>query len=247
MQQRLTLVTISYSIDESLLRTVDSVLAQTCEPHEWVLIISKANNEEILNLEFDNNIRWVLNSDKSIYDALNIGLTLVDDSHVLFLNGGDTFHSKYSVEETLIDIEKHPTSCIQYNCLNHYEGMSFVRPGRFRGIKVRKAHVIPSFVAPCFKKDLLLFDDSKTIDADIQWVEAKKKKYGVLDSEYILSNFYLDGLSSVPRLKTILIRAREISYFNAIKECLKFILIRLLPRKLYISILHFVKGFDRYE
>jgi len=100
---KISIVTITYNAEETLGRTVDSVLAQSY-PFVEHIIIDGASTDNTLDVAKDysqrsyaasngHDVCIVSEPDNGIYDAMNKGLSYVTGDYVCFLNAGDFFPS----------------------------------------------------------------------------------------------------------------------------------------------------------
>lgn len=106
---RFTVVTITYCAESVLQRTLDSVLCQTYEGVEH-LIIDGASTDGTLKLAeqykqqsdaSDNGHKVIIQSepDHGIYDAMNKGLTQASGDYVVFMNAGDYYPQTDTLEQ----------------------------------------------------------------------------------------------------------------------------------------------------
>ena len=104
-----TVVTITYNAAAVVQRTLDSVLCQTYEDVEH-LIIDGASTDETLQIveaykqqsdESDSGHKVIVKSepDEGIYDAMNKGLTQVMGDYVVYMNAGDAFPAPDTLEQ----------------------------------------------------------------------------------------------------------------------------------------------------
>ena len=106
---RFTVVTITYNAEAVLQRTLDSVLSQTYEGVEH-LIIDGASNDGTLAMaeaykqrsdESEGDHKVIIRSepDQGIYDAMNKGLTQASGDYIVFMNAGDSFPQPDTLEQ----------------------------------------------------------------------------------------------------------------------------------------------------
>ena len=106
---RFTVVTITYNAEAVLQRTLDSVLCQTYEGVEH-LIIDGASKDATLSIaadykqrsdESDNGHQVIIASepDHGIYDAMNKGLTQASGDYIVYMNAGDFFPHDDTLEQ----------------------------------------------------------------------------------------------------------------------------------------------------
>ena len=74
--------------------TYDSIQGQKFQNFEWIVVDGKSSdgtNEFMLNIK-NKKLRYISESDKGIYDAMNKGIIMCNNMYVIFLNAGDTFY-----------------------------------------------------------------------------------------------------------------------------------------------------------
>lgn len=99
-QPLVTVITVCYNAREMLLRTMNSVWAQTYKHVEYV-IVDGASTDGTLELLEEYGARidhWVSESDKGIYDAMNKGVSMAKGKWVIFMNAGDCFADNHVLE-----------------------------------------------------------------------------------------------------------------------------------------------------
>ena len=106
---RFSVVTITYNAEAVLQRTLDSVLCQSYEDVEHLIIDGDSKDTTLAMAESykrqsdtsDNGHQVIIQSepDRGIYDAMNKGLTQASGDYVVFMNAGDTFPSADTLEQ----------------------------------------------------------------------------------------------------------------------------------------------------
>jgi len=116
---KISVVTITYNAAKVLQRTLDSVRSQTYKDIEHLIIdgASKDGTLEIVRSyelgvrSYESGVRSeesgarsyevrvVSEPDRGIYDAMNKGLKLATGDYIVFMNAGDTFHDKDTLEK----------------------------------------------------------------------------------------------------------------------------------------------------
>uniref|UniRef100_A0A7V3E7L0 Glycosyltransferase n=1 Tax=Ignavibacterium album TaxID=591197 RepID=A0A7V3E7L0_9BACT len=88
-----SIVTINYNNLAGLQKTVESVLHQTCQDFQYIIIDGDSNDGSINYLKKINykNFDIVSEKDHGIYDAMNKGIQLSTGDYIIFLNSGDFF------------------------------------------------------------------------------------------------------------------------------------------------------------
>ncbi len=88
-----SIVTINYNNADGLKKTIESVVSQSCQDFEYIVIdgVSLDHSIEVL-AHFKNTIStYISEPDHGVYDAMNKGWKLARGEYVLFLNSGDVF------------------------------------------------------------------------------------------------------------------------------------------------------------
>lgn len=99
-QPLISVITVCYNAADNLARTMQSVAAQTSHDHEHIIVdgASKDTTENTVTRLSTPRTRFYSEKDNGIYDAMNKGLGLARGKYVLFLNAGDTFAGKDTLE-----------------------------------------------------------------------------------------------------------------------------------------------------
>jgi len=126
---KLSIVTI-FRLGEisELIKTLNSVKKQTCQPYQHLLVISNINDENEFKelLDYDSGL-FIINQDRSLYNAMNIGLHHADGDAVYFLNGGDQLHSINAIK-IIIEKMKPGVDCLLFRTIQYYKNDGYIRP-----------------------------------------------------------------------------------------------------------------------
>ena len=98
---KLSIITINYNNLEGLKRTVESVVNQTWQDYEYIIIDggSTDGSKEIIS-DYQKRITyWVSEKDNGIYHAMNKGINKSTGDFLIFMNSGDVFYN-----DTIIDV-----------------------------------------------------------------------------------------------------------------------------------------------
>lgn len=90
---KLSIITVNLNNAKGLLKTVRSVVSQTWQEFEYIIIdgASSDNSKEVIK-QFSNNIDyWISEPDIGVYQAMNKGIKKSTGEYLLFLNSGDFF------------------------------------------------------------------------------------------------------------------------------------------------------------
>lgn len=88
-----SVITITYRDWEGFCRTRDSVLGQSFDGYEWIVVDGGQDQRIREGFSSQRGSKHVLISEKDagIYNAMNKGLAMASGKYVIFMNGGDSF------------------------------------------------------------------------------------------------------------------------------------------------------------
>ncbi len=103
---KLTVLTINYNNKQGLIKTFDSVRAQTWRDFEFIVIdggSTDGSKELIANNEQVNY--WVSEKDSGVYNAMNKGIKQATGEYIIFMNSGDFFFDEFVLEKVSADFD----------------------------------------------------------------------------------------------------------------------------------------------
>lgn len=105
---KLSIITINYNNLQGLEKTYHSIVSQTCQDFEWIVIDggSTDGSKEFIEEHKCKFSYWVSEPDKGIYNAMNKGITLSSGEYLNFLNSGDVYYSQDSLEHVFPYLQK---------------------------------------------------------------------------------------------------------------------------------------------
>lgn len=91
-----SIITVTYNAAELLPGTIESVLEQTCDDYEYLIIdgASTDGTAELVRSYGDRVHHFQSEPDRGLYDAMNKGLRAARGRFVQFLNAGDHLHDR---------------------------------------------------------------------------------------------------------------------------------------------------------
>lgn len=93
---KISVVTVCYNVVGTIEHTMLSVLSQTYDNIEYIIIDggSTDGTVDIIKKYADRLAYWISEPDKGIYDAMNKGIAVATGDYINFMNAGDLFFSK---------------------------------------------------------------------------------------------------------------------------------------------------------
>ena len=201
---RISLITISFNSEQSILETFRSVKSQSLNNYEYLLIDGGSSDGTLLIAKNQDHISKILSGpDKGIYDAFNRGIENSTGDIIGFLNSDDIFYDKNSLKriENAFDNE---TDCVfgdliytdtNENIKRFWKGSEFKKGAFKKGWM--PAH--PTFY--CRKtvyEKLGLYDDSYKIAGDFELMLRFLEKHEIRSKyiSYPLVNMKVGGASN---------------------------------------------------
>ena len=221
MAIRLSIITINRNNASGLERTIQSVLSQTCDTIDYVVVDGDSTDgsiEVIRKYEnlFGGRMKWISEPDKGIYDAMNKGIGMAVGEYVQFLNSGDILVAEDVVEKMCEELKAKGSPSILYgNMLKELSGRIIQDRNfsgqdiTFLGFYLGSLNHSPSLI----RKDLFdrygRYDESLKIVSDWKWflqviiLGGEKPVYTDID----VTLFDMNGISETN--KELIKRERE--------------------------------------
>lgn len=103
---KFSIIVVCLNPGEKLNQTLDSILKQTYPYYEVIVKDGGSKDDAIQHMRIDERIRFFLEKDTGIYDAMNQAVSHVEGEYVLFLNCGDVFFDAMVLERVVHLIEQ---------------------------------------------------------------------------------------------------------------------------------------------
>lgn len=209
MGLKFSVITVSYNSENTIEKTIKSVITQKYPDIEYIIIdgCSTDNTVKIIKKYERRITRWISEPDQGIYDAMNKGISLASGDVVSFLNSDDWYEEDVfekleniftkencDVVSGSIILWEDNREAREYQFIEEkeqlYTGMIYAHPATF----VRK-----SVFDQCGK-----FDLKYKIVADYDWffrVQLSDIKIFRADEKF--TNYSLNGISSKESLRQI--------------------------------------------
>lgn len=90
---KISVITVCYNSESVMERTVQSVVSQTFDDFEYIIIDGASTDKtlEIVNKYQDKIAKIISEKDGGIYDAMNKGIANATGDYIVFLNADDVF------------------------------------------------------------------------------------------------------------------------------------------------------------
>lgn len=104
---KLSIITINYNNREGLQKTIESVVNQTWQEFEYIVIDggSTDGSVDVIKQYSDRIDYWVSEPDKGIYHAMNKGIDVAKGEYCNFMNSGDCLYENTTLENIKDELE----------------------------------------------------------------------------------------------------------------------------------------------
>ena len=98
---QLSIITITYNAEQYLERTIQSIINQSDQDFEYIIIDGKSKDGTLQIAEkYKSRVNKLISEpDKGLYDAMNKGLKNASGDFVWFMNAGDEINDNQAVEK----------------------------------------------------------------------------------------------------------------------------------------------------
>jgi glycosyltransferase involved in cell wall biosynthesis len=127
-KNKFSIITVCYN-EPNLAWTCDSIVGQTFQDFEWI-VIDGGSNQETLDIFEKYKYRmnyFVSERDGGIFSGMNKGIARASGAWCNFMNAGDSFYSPDVLEKVSAELEKRP------DCDVLYGNACFTRDSRPQG------------------------------------------------------------------------------------------------------------------
>jgi glycosyltransferase involved in cell wall biosynthesis len=199
---KLSIITINYNNLEGLKRTVESVVNQTWQEFEYIIIDGGSTDGSAAYIESQNAHFdfWVSEPDKGIYNAMNKGIAKATGEYLLFLNSGDHLYNDNILEENRKFLVEKDLVYFDLNFVDNANSKIGIYPEQLsfsHFINDTLPHPATFIKSSLFCK-VGLYDESLKIVSDWKFfiLALFKNNCSYIKVNAILSTYYLDGISS---------------------------------------------------
>ena len=258
--KNLSIIVVSLNSKNDFIKTIKSVVNQTYKKKEIIIVDGLSSDGTIEQIQKFKKYfsKIVIEKDKGIYDAMNKGINFSSGKWTMFLNSGDTFYKKDTLDkifkQKLLD-----NDILFGDTLINNKGIKYL-------VKAKNFTINTIIMPFCHQSTIvktkilknLMFSLKYRYSSDFHFFFKcynKKKKF--LNLNLIISKVISDGISDKNRQKvfsenisvlrvmfnsTFAVRLWRLKFFEFIKNSLKFILPKFIIAKIltikYKSILY---------
>ena len=221
---KLSIITINYNNAPGLRKTIESVVSQTSNDFEYIVIDggSTDGSLEVIKQYAGKINYWVSEPDSGLYNAMNKGIDRASGEYCLFLNSGDVLCGD-DVLKKIMGINCHADIFYGDMMIDHGNHLSLGKSP----LKISFQHMMKdtlwhpvSFIKKGLFDKFGLYDENFKFAADYDFF-LKTLIVGNVSTQYIpfsVSQFNLDGLSSNAANQEIIAKERKNSQLKYLPE-----------------------------
>ncbi|MFV0470002.1 MAG: glycosyltransferase family 2 protein [Dysgonomonas sp.] len=241
-----SVVTICYNIENEIEDTLKSVMQQSFNSYEHIIIDGASSDKTLSVIEKYKDrysFKLISEKDNGIYDAMNKGLLWAKGRYIVFINGGDLF-----VDNSTLNLI-YQSIYLQKNLIDFIYGDSFIKEGkilhyrRARHCKYKWYGMFSNHQSMIYKMSIIRehnikYDLSYKIAADYKFTLEflnKSKKNIYIDQP--LSVFSLGGISD--KRRTIGLNEAE----RARKEVLHYSIMKNKSIRVFLMVAQFIYSY----
>lgn len=198
---KLSIITVCFNEAKRIKETCESIVNQTFQDFEWIVLDggSTDGTVEILSQYLYRMSYFKSAPDKGIYFAMNEGIEKATGEYCLFLNGGDSLHTPFSLSQTMLFIGDNEDIIIGGVILKTESSWSaYLRRtwSRFDFLFYGAPHQ-GTLISTRLFQELDTFDTTYTIAADQEfYLRALNNQNHIKVIPVLLANYYLGGVGS---------------------------------------------------
>ena len=213
----ISIITITYNAEQFLERTIQSILAQTDQDFEYIIVDGKSKDGTLgIASTYKNRVNQLISEpDEGLYDAMNKGLKLAKGDFVWFMNAGDEINDNQAVEKIYqaisdkTDVLYGDTFFVDDD--GNIQGLrSEITPHglpkdlKWQDMKLgmlvcHQAFIARKSIAPLYMKN--------NLSADIDWeIECLKRANKVQYLDFVVAKYLTGGVSNQQLKRSLLDR-----------------------------------------
>jgi glycosyltransferase involved in cell wall biosynthesis len=137
LNKLISIITVCYNAENTISDTINSVLSQTYNNVEYIIIDggSSDNTLKIIDSYNNSSIRILSEKDKGLYDALNKGINLSNGEVLGIIHSDDIYANKFVLENVMKHFEQNARTEAYSTSLKIYKNNQFDKSYRVYNAK----------------------------------------------------------------------------------------------------------------
>ncbi len=107
---KISIITVCFNSVETIEKTIESVKSQDYDDIEYIIVDGNSSDGTInIIKKYESNVidKWISESDKGLYDAMNKGLEMATGDFVGVLNSDDYFYGNSTISKVVEFLKNH--------------------------------------------------------------------------------------------------------------------------------------------
>lgn len=200
---KISIITVNLNNKEGLKRTIESVVNQTYQDLEYIIIDGDSTDGslDVIHANANRLTYWVSETDRGIYNAMNKGIHAASGEYLLFLNSGDSLFHNTILEQAFPHLGEHSFvyGNLRFDHLNSPVDYEYPDQLTFRYFYHQSLGHPATFINGALFNKIGLYDEEYPICAD--WVFFTKAICSYQESykhiPLLISRFDMTGISNV--------------------------------------------------
>lgn len=227
----ISIITITYNAEQFLERTIQSILVQTDQDFEYIIVDGKSKDGTLRIAEkYKNRVNQLISEpDKGLYDAMNKGLKLAKGDFVWFMNAGDEINDKQAVARIAQSVTTQTDVFFGDTYFVNNEGKiqglrSEITPHRlpknlkWQDMKLGMLVCHQAFIA---RKSIAPLYIENNLSADVDWeIECLKRANKVQYLDFVIAKYLTGGVSNQQLKRSLLDRYEVLKKHFGVTEAI---------------------------
>jgi putative colanic acid biosynthesis glycosyltransferase len=204
-----SIITICKNNFIELKKTNNSIISQTNNNYEWIVIDGNSKDNTQKWLKSNHLANWISETDNGIYDAMNKGILMAKGKYLIFMNSGDCFdcNSVLSNSQVIIEQQKFPAFVYGDSVDISENGSSYYR--KAKNHKKNWKGMITQHQAMFFNREKLgnlKYLEDYELSGDYAFISSflnNLNKNDILYLNFSICKFSMGGLNETKRFKAL--------------------------------------------
>jgi len=211
----ISIITVCFNSSSTIKDTIASVLNQTYTNIEYILIDGNSTDDTVTIIKSyqeqfkqkSTPYKWISESDKGIYDAMNKGIALAEGDWIVFIGSDDYYQNNTVLKDSISSLEIAENKKIKYvygkiEHINHHNNLVEISGEPWINQKERFPYIMNINHSGCFHHKTLFsthgnFNDTFKIAGDYEFLlrELKNKSNDAFFIDSVLIVMREGGIS----------------------------------------------------
>ena len=130
---KISIITVCYNSSKTIEKTFQSIKNQSYQNIEYIVVDGASSDDTLKIIKNYNSCisKYISESDKGLYDAMNKGIALATGDIIGILNSDDIFHSNNIIQELTNIISKNKSCGVFLGNVAYFDNLDYYKITRF--------------------------------------------------------------------------------------------------------------------